>query len=161
MDRLIEQVRAVLARAEDHTQPAAELPVPICAASQRPSPAASVARAPVLRRMHSDTLPMSPAALRGLSDWHDACDLSELPEGSMRGITLDGRELLLARRGSTIVCFTNACAGVGCAAGNVSTCPQHGLQYHLAANGYLLEPAAALLIHPARILGTRVEVRLR
>ena len=45
-------------------------------------------------------------------------------------------------------------------AAGVLTCAHHGFQHDLATGACLTAPAVALTTYPARVIGTRVEVRL-
>jgi len=110
--------------------------------------------------------PTSPFALRSLGVWRDACGLGELADGALRAVELGGRRLVVARRGAAVTCFDNACAHLGLALddgeldGGVLTCLHHGFRYDLATGECLTAPSVALQSHPARVVGTRVEVQL-
>jgi len=115
---------------------------------------------------HTEEAPVSPFALTQLGTWHDAGELDELADGGMRAVVIADRPLLLARRGGAITCFVNACAhlGLGLENGAISrgilTCAHHGFQYDLATGACLTRPSLVLATHPARIVGTRIEVKL-
>jgi nitrite reductase/ring-hydroxylating ferredoxin subunit/Fe-S cluster biogenesis protein NfuA len=110
--------------------------------------------------------PVSPFALTRLGAWHHACELHELADGAVRALAIGGRALLLARRGGTITCFDNACAHLGArlddghVEAGVLTCRHHDFAYDLATGACLTAPAVALATHPARVLGTRIEVKV-
>jgi Fe-S cluster biogenesis protein NfuA/nitrite reductase/ring-hydroxylating ferredoxin subunit len=114
---------------------------------------------------HRDA-PVSPFALTQLGTWHYAGELAELTDGGIRALAIGDRKLLLARRGGAVTCFDNACAHLGFAlddgevADGVLTCMHHGFQYDLATGECLSAPAIALATHPARVVATRVEVKL-
>lgn len=110
---------------------------------------------------------VSPFALQSGGKWHVAARLSEIPEGGMMSVLLEGEKLLLSRRGSIVTCFQNACAHLGLAmddgevADGVLTCPYHGFQYDLSSGECLTAPAVQLQPHAVRVIGSRVEVRLQ
>ncbi len=110
---------------------------------------------------------VSPFSLGTGGQWSYAAKLSEIPEGGIRAMTLDGEKILLSRRGSIVTCFQNACAHLGLALddgpveGGIITCPWHGFRYDLASGECLTAPAVQLQPHAVRVIGARVEVRLK
>ena len=110
---------------------------------------------------------VSPFALAPGGQWHYAAKLSDIPEGGIKALALDGEKLLLSRRGSIVTCFTNACAHLGLALDDgdvedgIITCPYHGFRYDLASGECLTAPAVQLQPHAVRVVGARVEVRLQ
>jgi nitrite reductase/ring-hydroxylating ferredoxin subunit len=92
--------------------------------------------------------------------------LSEIPEGGIRAMTIEGEKVILSRQGNVVSCFQNACAHLGFALDDgeiqdgVITCPYHGFQYDLASGECLTAPEVQLQSHAVRVTGTRVEVRL-
>jgi nitrite reductase/ring-hydroxylating ferredoxin subunit/Fe-S cluster biogenesis protein NfuA len=112
-------------------------------------------------------LPMiSPFGLDRRGSWTYACELGELVDRGVRPLTIAGTRVLLARSADRVTCFVDACAHLGlplaggAVAAGVLTCPHHGFRYELATGACLTAPAVALATHPARVTGTRVEVRL-
>jgi len=119
-----------------------------------------------LGRRHAGDVPVSPFALTQLGTWHDAGELDEIADGGIRALAIGDRALLLARRAGAVTCFVNTCAHLGMSLddgevrGGVLTCAHHGCQYDLATGACLTAPAGALAVQPARIVGTRIEVKL-
>jgi len=109
---------------------------------------------------------VSPFALGAKGNWTAAGLLSEIPEGSVRSITLGGEKVLLSRNGSTVTCFQNACAHLGLpihdgeVENGIITCPHHGFQYDLSSGECLTAPEVQLQSHAVRVIGPRVEVRI-
>jgi len=109
---------------------------------------------------------VSPFALHAKGNWLEAGALSEIPEGGVRAMTIEGEKVILSRQGSIVTCFQNACAHLGFAlddgeiADGVITCPHHGFQYDLASGECLTAPEVQLQSHAVRVTGARVEVRL-
>lgn len=110
----------------------------------------------------------SPFALGGDdAGWLVAAELAELPEGGVTVRELGGQSVVLSRNGDAVTCFQNACAHLGMPfdMGNVEdgviTCPYHGFRYDLRSGECLTAPAVQLEAHAVRIVGSRVDVRLR
>jgi nitrite reductase/ring-hydroxylating ferredoxin subunit/Fe-S cluster biogenesis protein NfuA len=109
---------------------------------------------------------VSPFALHAKGNWLQAGTLSEIPEGGIRAMSIEGEKVILSRQGSVVTCFQNACAHLGFALDDgeindgVITCPHHGFQYDLASGECLTAPEVQLQSHAVRVTGGRVEVRL-
>ncbi len=109
---------------------------------------------------------ISPFALHAKGNWLEAGALSEIPEGGIRAMTIEGEKVILSRQGNVVSCFQNACAHLGFALddgeinGGVITCPYHGFQYDLSSGECLTAPEVQLQSHAVRVTGGRVEVRL-
>ena len=109
---------------------------------------------------------VSPFAIGAGGRWLPACALSDIPEGGVRAIELDGEKLLLSRRGAAVTCFQNACAHLGlpldegAVENGVIACPHHGFRYDLASGECLTAPEVQLEQHAVRVIDHRVEVRL-
>lgn len=110
---------------------------------------------------------VSPFALPNEGNWYWASKLTDIPEGGVKAIVLEGEKILLSRRGSAVTCFQNACAHLGLAldegevVDGIITCPYHGFQYDLASGECLTAPSVQLQPHAVRVVGTRVDVRLQ
>lgn len=108
----------------------------------------------------------SPFAVSSFGTWHYACHVGELDDGEALAVAIGGRNLLLARDAGTVTCVANACAHLGLplddceVSDGVLTCSHHGFQYDLATGACLTAPTMALTSYPARIVGTRIEVKL-
>jgi Fe-S cluster biogenesis protein NfuA/nitrite reductase/ring-hydroxylating ferredoxin subunit len=109
---------------------------------------------------------ISPFALRANAGWLDAGVLADIPQGGVAGRRIDGHSVLLARRGSHVSCFDNACAHLGMpldmaeVRDGVITCSYHGFQYLLDTGECLTAPAVQLKAHAVRVAGERLQVRL-
>jgi nitrite reductase/ring-hydroxylating ferredoxin subunit/Fe-S cluster biogenesis protein NfuA len=110
---------------------------------------------------------VSPFARASSGQWQHALELSDIPEGGVKAMTLQGEKIMLSRRGAIVTCFQNACAHLGLALDDgdvedgIITCPYHGFRYDLASGECLTAPAVQLQPHAVRVVGTRVEVRLQ
>ncbi|MGE0022175.1 MAG: NifU family protein [Hyphomicrobium sp.] len=110
---------------------------------------------------------VSPFALGASGQWHFAAKLSDVPEGGIKALLLEGEKVLISRRGSIVTCFQNACAHLGLALDDgevedgVITCPYHGFRYDLSSGECLTAPAVQLQPHAVRVVGSRIEVRLQ
>jgi nitrite reductase/ring-hydroxylating ferredoxin subunit/Fe-S cluster biogenesis protein NfuA len=109
---------------------------------------------------------VSPFALGARGDWISVGRLSQIPEGGVLATEIGGADVLLARQGSIVTCFANACAHLGFTidGGDVDngiiTCPHHDFQYDLMSGECLTAPEVRLQAHAVRVIGQRVEVRL-
>ena len=109
---------------------------------------------------------VSPFAVASANNWEFAAKLSDIPQGGIRPLELAGEKVILARRGSIVACFQNACAHMGMPIhdgeidGGIITCPYHQFRYDLATGECLTAPTVQLQAHAVRIVGNRVEVRL-
>lgn len=110
---------------------------------------------------------VSPFALGAGGQWHYAAKLTDVSEGGIRAMVIDGEKVLLSRRGTIVTCFQNACAHLGLTLddgdveGGIITCPHHGFRYDLSSGECLTAPTVQLQPHAVRVVGTRVEVRLQ
>jgi nitrite reductase/ring-hydroxylating ferredoxin subunit/Fe-S cluster biogenesis protein NfuA len=109
---------------------------------------------------------VSPFAAHLEGGWLQAAALAELPEGGILRREVGGRDVLLARSGTAVSCFSNACAHLGrplhggLVDGGVLTCPVHGFAYLLETGECLTAPQVQLETHAVRVIADRVEVRL-
>lgn len=109
---------------------------------------------------------ISPFAQHVKAGWLDAGTLDEIPEGSIREITLKNRSLLLSRRGEEVSCVDNRCAHLGMplemgdVRDGVITCSFHGFQFLLETGECLTAPEVQLKVHAVRVTGRQVQVRL-
>jgi nitrite reductase/ring-hydroxylating ferredoxin subunit/Fe-S cluster biogenesis protein NfuA len=109
---------------------------------------------------------VSPFALGAQGRWLAAGALTDIPQGGIRALALDGENIILSRVGVAITCFQDACAHLGYAIsggevdGGLVTCPHHGFRYDLASGECLTAPEVQLRSHAVRLIGDRVEVRL-
>jgi nitrite reductase/ring-hydroxylating ferredoxin subunit/Fe-S cluster biogenesis protein NfuA len=109
---------------------------------------------------------VSPFAIGRHGNWVAACAVSEIPEGGMRLVEIEGEMLVFFRRGAAVTCFRNACAHLGLPLHEgriehgILVCPHHGFRYDLASGECLTAPEMRLSLHAVRVLGDRVEVRI-
>ncbi|MBM3132144.1 MAG: Rieske (2Fe-2S) protein [Chloroflexi bacterium] len=79
-----------------------------------------------------------------MGQWIEACGTDEISEGAMRSITLEGKEILLARASDRFYAAENRCPHMGARlsegalAGTVVTCPRHGSRFALT-DGKVIE----------------------
>jgi len=97
----------------------------------------------------------------------DICALAELADGGMVVRAVDGRDVLLYRKGDSVSCLDNACAHMGMPldGGQLENgtlrCPYHGFVYLLETGECLTVPEVQLAVHAVKVVGERVAVRLR
>ena len=110
---------------------------------------------------------VSPFARQQDAGWVDVCALHELIDGAMVSRAVDGRDVLLYRRGDAVSCMDNACAHMGMpldggqVEGGTLRCPYHGFVYRLETGECLTVPEVQLAMHAVKVAGDRVAVRLR
>lgn len=110
---------------------------------------------------------VSPFARHREEGWVDVCALAELPDGGLAVRAVEGRELLLHRRGDEVFCVDNACAHMGMPldGGQLGQgtlrCPYHGFVYLLETGECLTLPEVQLAVHGVKLVGDRVAVRPR
>ncbi len=116
-----------------------------------------------------------------MSTWMEAGKTGDLAEGTMKGGSIRGRELLLARVGGQYYACDNRCSHMGGVLskgrleGTVVTCPRHGSQFDvtsgkvvrwLGEGGLLnalfkrLKSPRPIGSYPTRIEGDRIMVEL-
>jgi nitrite reductase/ring-hydroxylating ferredoxin subunit/Fe-S cluster biogenesis protein NfuA len=109
---------------------------------------------------------ISPFARHAENRWLDAGTLAEIPDQGVNERTLQGRSVLLAKRGGQVSCFDNACAHLGMpldmgeVSDGVITCSYHGFKYLLETGECLTAPEVQLKLHAVRVMDDRVQVRL-
>lgn len=109
---------------------------------------------------------VSPFATHALDGWLAAARLNEIPDGGVLERTVQGRSVLLYRRGAHVSCMDNRCAHLGMPlemgniADGVITCAYHGFQYLLETGECLTAPEVQLTVHAVKVSGEHVHVRL-
>jgi nitrite reductase/ring-hydroxylating ferredoxin subunit/Fe-S cluster biogenesis protein NfuA len=109
---------------------------------------------------------VSPFDLNRGGIWRRAGDVTQVPEGGVRAFDVGGQSVLLARIGTALTCFDNACAHLGMPIdqGHVErgilTCPHHGFAYDLSSGECITAPSVQLTARAVRVIGDRVEVRV-
>lgn len=110
---------------------------------------------------------ISPFALSSDTGWQMALDLADIPDNGITVLDLNGQSLLFCRHDHRVTCFQNACAhmgmplDMGAVADGVITCPYHGFRYDLSSGECLTAPEVQLVPHAVRVVGSKVEVKLK
>ena len=108
----------------------------------------------------------SPFARSKDPGWDEVCGLHEIPDGGLITRNINGRELLLYRRGARVSCLDNACAHMGMPldGGNLHEgtlrCPHHGFTYLLETGECLTVPEVQLRTHPVKVTNASVCVHI-
>ena len=97
-----------------------------------------------------------------------AATLTDLPPGTMRCVTICGRDVLIANAGGVVLATDDTCThedaslSSGVLKGTVVRCPLHGATFDLRDGAPLDEPAEEpLRCHEVRVEDGVVFVRLR
>lgn len=110
---------------------------------------------------------VSPFARNSDPGWQYALELAEIPDTGIKAVELGGHSLLFSRIDQAVICFENACAhmgmplDMGLVADGVITCPYHGFRYDMTSGECLTAPEVQLVSHAVRVVGSKVEVKLR
>jgi nitrite reductase/ring-hydroxylating ferredoxin subunit len=102
-----------------------------------------------------------------MGEYQAALKLAELPPGSMRSCTIDGREIVLCHTREGVFALDNICTHAharlceGRLRATRLVCPLHGASFDIR-DGRVLGPPAVLPlpVHPVRIVDGTVEVAL-
>ena len=104
----------------------------------------------------------------GPADWTPTCRVTDIPDGLMKGVQVEGRRVLLHRRGAFVSAMENACTHMGGPLdegrvdAEVVTCPWHGSRFRLTDGACMRGPATFPQLRlEARVRGGVVEVRGR
>ncbi len=109
---------------------------------------------------------ISPFAASASQGWIAACEVTDIPQGSVVERKIKDRSVLLYRDGNEVSCVENACAHLGMPLemgeiqDGIITCSYHGFRYLLATGECLTVPEVQLKVHAVRVKGSQVEVRL-
>ena len=93
-----------------------------------------------------------------------AANVSDLPPGAAKQVTLNGLEIALFNVGGRLCAVDNTCPhrggplADGSLAGTTVTCPWHAWEYDVATGACLTNPAAKLKTFPVRVQGDDVLV---
>jgi len=99
--------------------------------------------------------------------WTRAADLTDIPDGDVLAVVVEGRSVLLSRTDSMVRAYRNACAHLGmpledgAIEGDVLTCTYHGFRYLLSTGECLTAPEVQLQRYPVRLEAGSVLVRVR
>lgn len=103
----------------------------------------------------------------GPLDWSRAAPLEDLPDGAGVAVTVEGRNILLARSGGTVLAIDGLCSHAGallnCPGGEpIAECPLHGSRFRMTDGRAVRGPASfAQPVLQARVADGWVEVRSR
>jgi len=104
----------------------------------------------------------------GPADWTPTCRVTDIPDGLMKGVQVEGRRVLLHRQGAFVSAMENACTHMGGPLdegrvdAEVVTCPWHGSRFRLTDGACMRGPATFPQLRlEARVRGGVVEVRGR
>lgn len=104
----------------------------------------------------------------GPQAWTPTCPLTEIPNGGVKGVDVDGRRVLLHRDRTSVYAMENACTHLGgpLDEGKVTdgsvTCPWHGSRFRLTDGSCLHGPATFPQLRlETRVNAGTVEVRGR
>jgi nitrite reductase/ring-hydroxylating ferredoxin subunit len=104
----------------------------------------------------------------GPEDWTRVAQLGEIEDGGIKGVQVDGRTVLLHRRGATVYAMEDTCTHAGgplhegTVEDGVVTCPWHASRFRLTDGACLRGPATFPQLRlEARVRGAEVEVRGR
>jgi 3-phenylpropionate/trans-cinnamate dioxygenase ferredoxin component len=101
-----------------------------------------------------------------MSDFTKVASLSELQDGSIRTLELDGKKLAVARIGGAFHVIENTCChrggplGEGTLADNIVTCPWHGWRFDVATGACLNNPAAKIARFETKVENDQLFVKL-
>jgi nitrite reductase/ring-hydroxylating ferredoxin subunit len=100
-------------------------------------------------------------------NWQAACGVEELPVGSLRACTVEGRELVLCHSKDGLYALDNICTHAyarmseGRLRGIRLVCPLHGASFDVRDGRAIGAPASKpLATHHVRIVNGRVELAL-
>ncbi len=108
---------------------------------------------------------VSPFARASDAGWTHAAKAEEIEDGAILFRDVENHSLILARFGSRVVCYENACAHLGMPmdtgafADGILTCPHHAFEYALDSGECLTAREVQLQTHAVRVLGENVEVK--
>jgi nitrite reductase/ring-hydroxylating ferredoxin subunit len=102
-----------------------------------------------------------------MTQWTEACRLSDVPEGEPFGTTLGDIPVCVVRRGERCYAFEDMCThelarlSKGYLNGNVIECPLHEAKFDITTGKALCAPAEGdVATYEARVEGDRVMVKL-
>ena len=102
-----------------------------------------------------------------MANWQPVAVLSELPEGKIHPVSLEGLDLIVVRRGQDVAVYVDACPheghplSLGALEGSVIVCAKHLWEFDAASGQHISRvhrPEHDLRKPASRIVGTRLEV---
>jgi len=101
------------------------------------------------------------------SELHRVCDVSEIVEGTARGVEVGGRRLALYNIGGTFYATDDRCTHAraslseGFIEGDVIECPLHGGRFHIPTGEPLAPPVRmAVRVHQVEVIEGEIYVRM-
>ncbi len=102
-----------------------------------------------------------------MTDFMKAAELSDLEEGDLLAVEVDGEPVCLAKVDGTIYAFTDNCTHIsgplseGDLDNCVLTCPWHGARFDIRTGKVLRGPARQdILTYPVKIEGESILIQL-
>ncbi len=102
-----------------------------------------------------------------MTDFIKVAELSDLEDGDLMAVEVDGEPVCLARVDGTIYAFTDNCTHIGGPLNEgelddyVLTCPWHGAQFDVRTGKVLRGPARQdILTYPVKVEGESILIRL-
>ena len=102
-----------------------------------------------------------------MADFFKAAEASELEEGEMLPVEVDGELVCLAKIEGTVYAFTDNCTHIsgplneGELAGYVLTCPWHGAQFDVRTGKAVRGPARQdILTYPVKVENEAIYIQL-
>ena len=104
----------------------------------------------------------------GPDDFKPAVEVSELPEGQLKRVSIDEQPVLLVRLNGTIHAVGAVCShygaplNAGTVVGKMIECPWHYSRFALEDGKVVQGPAcAAIPVYDCRIVGNQVQIKMR
>jgi nitrite reductase/ring-hydroxylating ferredoxin subunit len=101
------------------------------------------------------------------SELHRVCHVSEIVEGTARGVEVGGRRLALYNIGGTFYATDDRCTHAraslseGFIEGDVIECPLHGGRFHIPTGEPLAPPVrVAVRVYPVEVIEGEIYVRM-
>jgi nitrite reductase (NADH) small subunit len=99
-----------------------------------------------------------------MAEFIKVASLAELPQGSAKSVSVQGKDLALFNVGGTIYATDNTCLhqggplGEGILQDGVITCPWHMWEYNVRTGEKLGNPEIRVATYPVRVEGSDIEV---
>src|SRR5215470_6161895 len=101
------------------------------------------------------------------SELHRICHISEIVEGTVRGVEIGERQLALYNIGGTFYATDNRCTHArahlseGFIEGDTIECPLHGGRFHIPTGRPLSPPVrVAVRAYPVQVIDDQVYIRI-
>ena len=93
-----------------------------------------------------------------------AVAVSEIPDGTIRQVSVGGKEIALANVAGQFHAIDNTCIhrggplGEGTLEGKIVTCPWHGWEYYVTTGKVSQNPSVGVACYPTEVRGSEVFV---